>query len=163
MTTQVTNPVDPSTVKKTQDPAPPSAGMWLAFSAAILVLLTIQKYASEGLAPLIEKNSERNLKLGDAWLKIMNDPNNSGSDLQHIEWILKHVSTTDGEQSGAINAATAKLNIHNTLYSQSQSFWGGITQAGQQTISDENEITALVLKMAEQGPISQFANLFPRG
>lgn len=154
------NPVeDNSTVKKPQDTTPPSAGMWLAYSAAILLYLTIQKYASEGLAPLAEKLSELNLTLSNDWLKIMDDPTNG--DLAKIEYEATH---GDGDtRASRVQVATSELNVHNTLYQQLQTFLSGMVQAGQQGVSDTSTTTALIEKMIEQGPIAQFANLYPRG
>lgn len=132
---------------------PVSAGMWQVMAMLLLNLMAVQKYANEGLAPAVQKMNELNLKLSDDWLDIMQN-----TDLKKLNYDLTHGSnSTKGYR---INADTAKLNLHSTLYNQTSTFFSGLTQAGQTNMGNTNDVTGLIIKMYQEGPLSILANLF---
>lgn len=130
---------------------PPGVGMWLLMGILLLNFDAVQKYADQGLAPLVETTTQLNLDLSDRWLAIMQ------GDVQAISEIIK--KKPEGE-SAKINEETSIFNLHSTTYNKDSTFFNAISQGGQQNIGNENDITGLIIKMFQDGPLSTINVLF---
>jgi hypothetical protein len=79
------------------------------------------------------------------------------SSQQVISWIAANgaqIGVSDGMQSTEMQKATATMNVTNTLYNQSSSFWSGLNNATNQNSSNALQTVQTALQEYAQGPQS---------
>lgn len=143
-----------------------AGGMWLAMSAFLAQIQTVQDYDSEGLIPLSASIQESAENQADYWINILsgtqnpipqgvnphNAPPGTYSDAQILDWDTANLTGT--ALSNAISTDTATLNVHNTLYNQSSSFYSGMNATANQNSSDATQTIQIALQEYSQGPQS---------
>lgn len=127
--------------------SPGSTAGWIAAFVAFSNSLTAtQDFVSNGITPLGTKELSLENQYATAWNNIM-----ATQDEQAIQGVTTADSGNATQESADMQAATAKLSIHNSLLSQSNSFWNGLNQGTNQTGSDISGTLQLVYQMMTQG------------
>ena len=154
-----------------------AGGMWLAMSAFLAQIQTVQNYDSEGLIPLSASIQESAEDQANYWINILSGTSNSiptppsgvnpvgnpaydphlappgtYSDAQILDWDTKYL--TGQPLANQISIDTADLNVHNTLYNQSSSFYSGMNSTTNQNSSDATQTIQIALQEYSQGPQS---------
>jgi hypothetical protein len=154
-------------------PAPPSVGvytlaggMWLAMSAFLAQIQSVQNYDSEGLIPLSADIQEDAETQANYWINVLSggqvpnpipaspDPHTMPgqfSDAYIIAWDIAH----GGSNTAAlIQADTATMSVHNTLYNQASNYFSGLNNTVNQNSANATQTIQIALQEYAQGPQS---------
>lgn len=129
----------------------PSA-LSVVFAAMIENLEATQKFVSDGVTPL-----------GVSILKIQDEAASFYTDYMNDTLspaITNAAAEGDANQRSAdVQKFTAQLSVVNSQLSQSNSFWGGLSQTVQQTGSDVSSTQQLIYQMLSQGVLQIYTTI----
>lgn len=137
-----------------------ACGMWQVMAAVLENITAIQNYNSQGLMPLSTAVENTNEMDAGYWTNIMSG-SQPGSDQNVINDLINQLNNGGDAQKISIEMqqATTVFNIHNTLYSQANTFWSGINNGLNQSSSDTSQTIQVDLQMYSQGPGAQMQAL----
>jgi hypothetical protein len=115
----------------------------VGFMALLFAMLanadSVQNLEANGLMPLSLTMNNQTQAYSDAWISQMN------KDLAQLQ--------TDSADNGPVSEDTAKFNQDNTMYNQANSFWGGITNGLNTSVSNTESEVSLVFQEIGQNTL----------
>lgn len=127
-------------------------GMWMLLLNSLLNINAIQDLDSDGLIPLSLAFEQSNESWATYFISAL------GKDQEQIEDDLNHNTIdpkdpwTPEEISDHITVDSQQTSIHNTMYNNQNTVWGGLTNGANQDASDTSQTIQLYLQMIQQGP-----------